>query len=234
MVENYSYLSIAIIVALALVVIIYMLRNNIKSLALNVGKLLNLSIHTHEKNETESTELLASMSEETTPEDKDDEALKTLKWIQQEIKEINGSYIHSKSTLKNKEIITLMYTKCTQRLIGTAFFENPNEYGDDLAAFVRPGIEYIRITTDDVCPKESQEEQKRKLGSFQSNARFIVVPSNVEISKLGGLFCEMNDNSYLVFIALNNVNNQGENHGLAFCGDTAKKLFQYYESWISL
>lgn len=218
----------------AVVVIIYMLRDKLKSLAFKVGKSLNLSIDTHDQKPTESAALIASMENNQTQNNEDDEALKTLKWIQEETKGINGSYIHSESTLKNKEIVTLMYTKCTKRLVGTAFFENPAEYKDDLAGFVRRGVEYIRITTSEICPEKSQEEQREKLKSFRSNSRLVVIPFGTEVSKLGGLFCEMKDGSHLVFIALNNVGNKGDNQGLAFCGDTAKQLFQYYESWASI
>lgn len=217
----------------AVVIIIYMLRDKLNSLGVKVGRFLNLTIKTDKGKPTESYALMSSINGSS---DKkiDDEALKTLKWIQEEIEEINGSYIYSDSTLKNKKIATLLYTKCTKKLIGTAFFEDPNNYKDDLAAFVDQGIEFVRITTGDVCSQESQKGQKEKLRSFQSNARLVVVPADTGISKLGGLFCEMKDGSHLAFIALNNVGNKGENHGLVFCGDTAEHLFKYYESWVSL
>ena len=229
-IESFIVILVAIV---ALVIIVYMVREKLKSAVFSIGNLFKASIDTHKATESEAlmAEAIKISAGQTTS---NDEAFSTLQWIQNEIKQLNGSYIRSDSTLKNKEIITLMYTKCTKRLIGTAFFENPAEYGDDLASFVRPGIEYIRITTSNVCPHESQEILKERMKGFQSQARLVAVPVNTEISKLAGLFCEMKDGSYLAFIALNNVGNSGENHGVAFCGDIAENLFNYYNSWASL
>jgi len=213
---------------IAVVFIVFLLRKKIKTVIFKAGKIFDFSIETHQQQEKSNQERLSKITEETSSE-----AYLALKWIQEEVSIIDGSYIVSTTTLKNKEIATLMYTRCTKRIIGTAFFEDPAQYHDDLAQFVKPDIDFIRITTQEVCPDESQIVVSERLKCFQSNSRLVVVPDDAEISKIGGLFCEMSDGSYLAFIALNNKGNTGENNGVTFCGNTAEELFRYYNSWAS-
>jgi len=64
------------------------------------------------------------------------------------------------------------------------------------------------------------------MNDFVCEAKLITVPDNVEMTKVGGIFCKLPDKSYLAFIALNNAEKKS-NIGLSFCGTVAEYLFKY-------
>ena len=86
------------------------------------------------------------------------------------------------------------------------------------------------MTTSNVCSLESARIVRERFSNFAANARLVVLPMDVTVSRIGGLFGEMKDGSYLAFIALNNAGGSGENSGIVFSGRIAERFFNYFLS----
>ncbi len=159
-------------------------------------------------------------------------ATEILKWIQHQLKKVDGAYIINDTTNENAKTAAQLYSKLEGEIIGTCFFESPDYGQGDFAKAISPGAKFYRITTRKVCSPAIQKNVETLFQSMECSASLIVIEDDVIISKIGGIFCKLPDKSYLAFIAMDNYGNSGINKGLVFSGSLAEQLFNYYKSFV--
>lgn len=160
-------------------------------------------------------------------------ALYVIEWIinSKNIPGVKGWFALTDSTSEQRRIAANLYTELEGEIIGTEFFECPFYGKGDFAKGIKKGSSFTRITTTDVCDKESAKKVKEEFDTFECHAKLVLVGNN-DISKIGGIYCYFNDYSYLAFIALNNYSLKHDNKGLLITGTVAEELFKYYKSFI--
>ncbi len=161
-----------------------------------------------------------------------DSASRILKWLQDKLNKIDGNYVLTEATDENARIAANLYTRLQGDIIATCFFESPDYGTGDFAATIHRGSKFTRIALSSMCDEQTNLILSKRFGSFVCDASLLVIPDDVNISKIGGIFCKLEDKSYLTFIALNNQSGKGKNQGLVFCGTLAKQFYDYYNSFI--
>jgi hypothetical protein len=154
-----------------------------------------------------------------------------LRELAQKINKTDGYYVITDSRQENARAAAVLYAKLHGEVIATCFFESPDYERGDYANAVASGTRFCRITAADVCNEETAKTVVGRFTGFDCTARLAVIPSGVEISKIGGIFCKFPDKSCLAFIALNNVQDSRSNRGLVFFGVIAQELFRYYKGF---
>ncbi len=212
--------TIILILAIIIVLLVFIiLKNNIKLFNINVLKgLLSFSGETHNK--------VSDIIE------KSSEAKKILEWIQENINKASGDYVLTETINENAQIAARIYSKIQGSIIATCFFEEPDYGNGDYANAICEGTKFTRITLECLCPIEKKEILIQRLKKFECTANLVIIPQNVDITKIGGIFCKLPDKSYLVFIALNHYGSPTINKGLLFTGEIAEKFYDYYNSFI--
>ena len=66
------------------------------------------------------------------------QATKILRWLQEQINKVDGSYVLTDSTHENAKISMQIYTKVTGEIIATCFFESPDYGIGDYANGINP------------------------------------------------------------------------------------------------
>lgn len=155
-----------------------------------------------------------------------------MRWLNESTPyKIEGNYVLTDSTLDNGKVAARLFSKASGKVISTCFFEKPYYGSGDFASTISKGTSYVRLTSEDLCSGEDRVLINRLFSGFECNAALSVVPRDVEVSRIGGIFCELEDGSYLGFFALNNKDNSAQNQGLVFSGTLAKKLYFYYRGF---
>jgi hypothetical protein len=210
---------ILIIGLIIVVLIIVLLRKNIKKFDLKLLKgVLTFSGETHKS--------------ERITNNNENEAKKILKWVQENINKINGDFILTDTTTENAQIAARLYSKIRGEIISTCFFEDPDYGNGDFANTISPGTNFHRITLNSLCSLDKKDGLINRLAKYECNANLVVISNEAEITKIAGIFCKLTDKSYLAFIALNSYGPNKKNKGLTFTGDIAQILFEYYNSFI--
>lgn len=156
-----------------------------------------------------------------------------LKGLQIELKKTLGQHAILETTRQNLRTTAHLYSNLQGDIIGTCFFENPDYGPNDLSESIRKGSRFYRLTLRDLCSDKSEAAISGRFNKHPSKQSLIVLDNNVEISKIGGIFCECDDKSHLAFIALNNFCGANtSNQGIVFCGDIAEAFFNYYNSFV--
>ena len=154
--------------------------------------------------------------------------------LQARLKKTQGHHTVLETTTENYHAAGTIYGQIHGDIIGTCFFESPN-YGKhrDLAEAILPGSRFTRISLRNMCNEETQHKLIEHFQGYRAKSRLIVLPDDVEISKMSGIFCKCDDGSHLAFMALNNYGGaKTENLGLVFCGDLAEQIYRYYKSFV--
>jgi len=219
-----STVMIVLLAGLVVVVVIVVLSKKGVLSELNLEMLKGMF-----KLNTKSDQLAIS---EKTEEGKELQATKILKWLQEQINKVNGSYVLTDSTHENAKIAMQLYTKVTGEIIATCFFESPDYGIGDYAYGISPGTCFNRLTLRSLCNSDTESVVRERIKNFECKGNIIVIDDSVQLSKMGGIFCKMPDKSYLTFIALNSVSYSNRNQGLVFSGTLAQQLFDYYNSFI--
>lgn len=218
--EISTNVTIILILAIIIILLVFViLKNNIKLFSINFLKgLLTFTGETHIKN-SGAIEISS-------------EAKKILEWIQQNINKASGDYVLTETINENAQIAARIYSKIQGSIIATCFFEEPDYGNGDYANAICSGTKFTRITLEGLCPLEKKEILIQRFEKFECNANLVIIPQNVDITKIGGIFCKLPDKSHLVFIALNQYGSTSINKGLLFTGEIAEKFYDYYNSFI--
>lgn len=169
--------------------------------------------------------------ENLTREYENDQAHEIINWLQGNLQKITGSYIITNTKNENAKIAGQLYSRVNGEVISTCFFESPDYGHSDYANMISPATKFIRITCNDVCSDVVAKKVIDRLNSFECSASLVVVSSKINISKIGGIFCNLSDGSHLAFIAMNNRGGSNENQGIMLSGTIAREFFQYYKSF---
>jgi len=155
-----------------------------------------------------------------------------IRWLQeQEPRHVTGCYVLTESTEHNGKIAARLYSRVDGEIIGTCFFEGPHYGRGDFASNVASNSTFTRLASADVCDTETVSRAREVLRDFACKASLCIVPADVEISRIGGVFCHLSDRSYLAFLALNNAEDAASNRGLVFSGTLAQELFVYFKGF---
>jgi hypothetical protein len=161
-----------------------------------------------------------------------DLAHRIIAWLrEQQPQRVRGSYVLTETTHDNAQTAARLYSKVNGYIIGTCFFESPFYGRGDFASNIDENSTFVRITKAEVCDDATARDTRAVLDGFSCKAELVVIPEEVEVSRIGGIFCYLRDRSYLAFMALNNVENSGANRGLVFSGTLAEELFQYLKGF---
>ncbi len=227
-------LPAAIVIVVALLVLafgLYLLRGGrLRSLDLQLLKGL---FSTKWSIDTRSSKIDPKESQPTEVIDEQCAAHQVLKWLQDKINKTDGCYVITESRHENARTAANLYTRLNGEIIATCFFESPDYGRGDFATTVTVGTKFVRITSSDMCNEDITKTVVARFSEFPCTAQLAIVPANVEISKIGGIFCKFPDKSCLAFIALNNVQDNAFNRGLVFYGVIAEQLFRYYDGFVA-
>ncbi len=131
----------------------------------------------------------------------------------------------------NFQAATKLYQFASGELYATSFFENPVIHGtrDFVRHFTKGGSLVTRITSNDICDAVSADKTRKTMDLVLKGSQLIVVDSSKLITKIDGIFCELEDSSYVAFFSLRRVINENDNRSVVLRGAVAKWLFSYYK-----
>lgn len=131
----------------------------------------------------------------------------------------------------NFRAATKLYQLATGELYATSFFENPVVHGerDFVRHFTRGGSLVTRITSDNVCDAVSAKKTRESMNSILKGSQLVVVDHSKLVTKVDGIFCELDDGSYVTFFSLKRILNMDDNRGIIVRGALAKWLFNYFK-----
>jgi hypothetical protein len=153
-------------------------------------------------------------------------------WLrEQQPQRVRGCYVLTDTTQDNAKTAARLYSRVDGEVIGTCFFESPYYGRGDFAATINEKSKFTRLTITDVCDDATAKQVQDVFTTMPCQARLVIVPNGVEVSKIGGIFCHLSDRSFLAFIALNNVQDTSSNRGLVFSGTLAQELFAYFKGF---
>jgi len=163
----------------------------------------------------------------------EDLAHKIIHWLrEQKPQRVRGCYVLTETTQDNAQTAAKLYTRVDGEVIATCFFESPYYGRGDFASNITEKAWFVRLASADVCDDETVRLARGALANFYCKASLVVVPKDVAISKIGGIFCHLSDRSYLAFIAMNNAQDTSSNKGLVFSGTLAEELFAYFKGFV--
>jgi hypothetical protein len=166
-------------------------------------------------------------------EEYQDLAHKIIHWLrEQKPQKVKGSYVLTESIHDNAQTAARLYSKVDGQIIGTCFFEGPFYGRGDFATTINQKAHFTRLTTSEVCDEATAKQIEDIFQTMVCKAKLVIIPKNVEVSKIGGIFCRLSDHSHLAFIALNNVQETSTNRGLVFSGTLAQELFGYFQGFV--
>jgi len=161
-------------------------------------------------------------------------AYEILKGLGKILEEPEGEYYFTRSADDNFHVANHIYNHADGGIIATAFHEDPSTYGErDLArSFKYGGSLFTRITCEEVCGSESEKKARESLSKTLKGSTFVVIPRGEAITRIDGIFCRLNDNTHLSFIAFRHPKDPSKNRGVIFRDGIAKSFFEYYEEII--
>jgi hypothetical protein len=164
-----------------------------------------------------------------TPSGKSYEILKGLGKI---LEEPQGEYYYTRSSNDNYFVANHIYSHADGEIIATAFNEDPSTYGerDLVRMFKYGGSLFTRITCEEVCSGESIEIAEKSLYAILKGSSFVVVPRGELLTRIDGIFCRFNDNTYLAFVAFRDAQDPSKNKGVIFRDGIANYYFEYFHA----
>jgi len=150
------------------------------------------------------------------------------------LKEAPGEYYFTRSANDNFFVANHIYNHADGEIIATAFHEDPSTYGerDLVRSFRYGGSLFTRVTCEEVCNLEAVEKAKENLPKILKGASLVVIPKGETITRIDGIFCRFNDDTYLCFIAFRHPKDPNKNKGVIFRDGIAKSFFEYYKEII--
>jgi hypothetical protein len=135
---------------------------------------------------------------------------------------------HTSSTYENFLTAQHLYSNVKGSIIATAFHENPY-YGDKDLALKFKGESLVRITSENVCDKESEQKIVELLSNL-NNFKLIVLSDNKFYTRIDGMFCKLLTGEYFSFLSLRQPEG---NIGVVLKGDHARAYYEYYNKIIA-
>jgi hypothetical protein len=99
-------------------------------------------------------------------------------------------------------------------------------------SFKYGGSLFTRVTCEEVCNAESEKKSRESLFNILKGSSLIVVPRGEAITRMDGIFCSFNDDTYLSFTAFRHPKDPNENKGVIFRDGIARSFFEYYQAII--
>ncbi|MEK7795614.1 MAG: hypothetical protein AAB353_13845 [Candidatus Hydrogenedentota bacterium] len=142
-----------------------------------------------------------------------------------------GRMYRTGSSNDNFKIANYIYDQAQAKLIATSFNEDPSTYGErDLArVYASRGRFFTRITAEDICPPDAQSVTRVNMEKYVPGSRLVVVPVGSLFTRVDGIFCRFEDDTYLAFVSFRNPADSRENAGVVFCDGIANGYFSYYD-----
>lgn len=199
--------------------------------------LFKVSAETHEKTDSEPTDFRLIDNTIETVVNKmsglnDKESTRIITWLQKKLNKVEGHFVLTETKHANGTVAGQLYTKLSGNIISTCFFESPDYGNGDWAKTISPTANFTRITLEELCPIELTKVLESRLQEFECRASLKVIPSELNITKIGGIFAKLQDESYLTFISFDNYGGiLNNNMGLTFSGELAEQLYRYYDSF---
>jgi len=164
------------------------------------------------------------------------QAYKILRELGKSLQKPKGEYYFTRTSNDNKQVANTIFHRSNEKVIATSFNENPIKYGEgDLISFYKYGGSNIyRITSRDICPEKDEKIIRETMNKVLKGSNLIIIPSDVHITKIDGIFTRQQDDTFLTFIAFHNPLNSTKNCGVIFRDGIAKSFFEYYENLIEL
>lgn len=161
-------------------------------------------------------------------------AYEILKGLGKILREPEGEYYFTRSVDDNFHVANHIYSHADAKIIATAFHEDPSTYGErDLArSFKYGGSLFARLTCEEVCGLESEKKAREFLSNILKGSTLVVIPRGETITRIDGIFCRFNDNTYLSFIAFRDAKDPSKNTGVIFRDGIAQSFFEYYQGLI--
>ena len=129
---------------------------------------------------------------------------------------------------ENYEVAKFLYENIQGEIISTSFFENPKNYlGKDLIKKYK-GSNFTRITTEDICDNESYKICLKEIKDINPNYNLIRITRKVRVTLIDGIFCKLDDNSFICFISF--YNSKSKVAGEVYLGELAKNMYNYYNN----
>ena len=144
-------------------------------------------------------------------------AFEILKGLGKMLEEPRGEYYFTRSADDNFHVANHIYNHADGEIIATAFLEDPSSYGErDLArSFKYGGSLFTRLTCEEVCDVESEKKARESLSKILKGSNLLVIPKGESITKIDGIFCRFNDNTFLTFFAFHNTKDPSKNQGVS-------------------
>lgn len=152
-------------------------------------------------------------------------------WLDTRSLRLDGSFSVTESTRGNSRLAALLYGRINGTIIGTSFFDGPYYGESDFAGNLPEGTTFYRLTVRSNCSTDTEHLVRSLFREFAFKARLIVIPDEVGISRIAGIFARFPDSTHLAFIALNDGRNGATNRGLILTGSVAKMLYEYYANF---
>jgi len=161
-------------------------------------------------------------------------AYEILKGLGKILQEPEGEYYFTRSADDNFQVANHIYSHADGQIIATAFHEDPSTYGEQdlVRSFKYGGSLFTRLTCEEICGLESEKKARKLLSDILKGSTFIVIPKGEAITRIDGVFCRFNDNTYLSFVAFRHPKDPSRNKGVIFRDGIAKSFFEYYEAII--
>jgi len=161
-------------------------------------------------------------------------AYEILRGLGKILQEPEGEYYFTRSADDNFHVANHIYSQADGQIIATAFHEDPSTYGqrDLVRSFKYGGSLFTRVTCEEVCGSESEKKARELLSDMPKGSTLSVVRRGEAITKIDGIFCRFNDNTYLSFVAFRHPKVPSKNKGVIFRDGIAKSFFEYYEAII--
>ena len=142
-----------------------------------------------------------------------------------------GGYYFTKSANDNYKVAQLIYSHSDSEIICTAFNENPKLYreADLIRGFNFGGSLVTRITCRNVCSEQDEIDVKNSMTRILKGSNLLVLPENLYLTKIDGIFAKLHDDTYLTFIEFMDHERSDNNKGVIFKDGIAKGFYEYYE-----
>ncbi len=155
-------------------------------------------------------------------------ACRIVKKLGPTVRSFEGYYYVAEDPTANYKTANHCYQNADGEIIATSFRENPANYGErDLARNLpNGGSNFTRISTSKICSKDDEQKAKSELDLILPKASLIVLPEELFITSIDGIYCKLTDGTYLAFVTFPDIGIA--QRGVLFYGHIAKYFFDYY------
>lgn len=156
-------------------------------------------------------------------------AYQALMKLDRKLQDPEGEYHFTPTSDSIFHLVKDLYSISDGEVIATAFHEDPAKYGkSDLVRGFRSCESFTRITSEEICKKQSQEAARESLEAVKKGSTFVVIPRGEAYTRIDGIFCRFRDGTHLSFMSFQDPENPTLNKGVIFRDGIAQYFFDYY------